>query len=84
MRIILKPNDKDKHMIEIWDMEGNLFAAVHVDLFYDSHESGGDLYAVLDGGESIAVSLKIDEFNPSFIEPRSDYQGRRNYDQRTN
>jgi len=61
MQIILKPNDKDKEMIEIWDEKGkSLYAVTHSDLFYDLHEGGGDLYAVLDGGESMVVSLRID------------------------
>jgi len=66
MQIILKPNDRDKHMIEIWDEHYSmLFAVVYVDLFYALHtKSGEDLWNTLNGGECLVVSLKIDEINP--------------------
>ena len=63
MQIILKPNGKDKEMIEIWDEKGrSLYAVTHSDLFYQSdstpHESA--IYSVLKKGKTLVVSLHID------------------------
>jgi len=63
MRIILKPNDRDRCMIEIWDENYDmLFAVTHIDLFYAMHtKTGEDLWNALNSGKSAVVSLQIDK-----------------------
>jgi len=65
MQIILKPNGKDKEMIEIWDEKGrSLYAVTHSDLFYrygSSHDKG-EIYSALKRGKILIVSLDIDRF----------------------